>query len=222
MRSTVLGAGSWGTALASVLASKGYPVTLWGRDAPVLDAVMKDHENPHYLPGHQAAAVARGLPEPGPRARGGRAGGLRRPQLGDAPGRHRVEALPPRRDRGGLGGQGHRGGQPHVHGRGARGRAAGGHAPVPRLHRRPLLRPRGGAADAHRHHRGRALGPGDPVGAGRLPHPLVPPLHLERHPRQRAGRRGEERHRHRGRHVRRARVRRQRAGRPHHPRASPR
>ena len=51
MRSTVLGAGSWGTALASVLASKGYPVTLWGRDAPVLDAVVKDHENTHYLPG---------------------------------------------------------------------------------------------------------------------------------------------------------------------------
>ncbi len=51
MRSTVLGAGSWGTALASVLASKGFPVTLWGRDAPVLDAVLKDHENPHYLPG---------------------------------------------------------------------------------------------------------------------------------------------------------------------------
>ncbi len=51
MRSTVLGAGSWGTALASVLASKGYPVTLWGRDAPVLEAVIKDHENPHYLPG---------------------------------------------------------------------------------------------------------------------------------------------------------------------------
>ena len=48
MRSTVLGAGSWGTALASVLASKGYPVTLWGRDTPVLDAVVKDHENPRY------------------------------------------------------------------------------------------------------------------------------------------------------------------------------
>src|SRR5512137_2482956 len=51
MRSTVLGAGSWGTALASVLASKGFPVTLWGRDAAVLDAVARSHENPHYLPG---------------------------------------------------------------------------------------------------------------------------------------------------------------------------
>ena len=51
MRSTVLGAGSWGTALASVLASKGYPVTLWGRDPAVLESVAKRHENPRYLPG---------------------------------------------------------------------------------------------------------------------------------------------------------------------------
>jgi glycerol-3-phosphate dehydrogenase (NAD(P)+) len=51
MRSTVLGAGSWGTALASVLASKGYPVTLWGRDPAVLESVARKHENPRYLPG---------------------------------------------------------------------------------------------------------------------------------------------------------------------------
>ena len=50
MRSTVLGAGSWGTALASVLASKGFPVTLWGRDAAVLDSVARGREV-HYLPG---------------------------------------------------------------------------------------------------------------------------------------------------------------------------
>jgi glycerol-3-phosphate dehydrogenase (NAD(P)+) len=51
MRSTVLGAGSWGTALASVLAGKGYPVTLWGRDAAVAEAVSSRHENARYLPG---------------------------------------------------------------------------------------------------------------------------------------------------------------------------
>jgi glycerol-3-phosphate dehydrogenase (NAD(P)+) len=51
MRSTVLGAGSWGTALASVLASKGYPVVLWGRDAPVVDSITARHENTRYLPG---------------------------------------------------------------------------------------------------------------------------------------------------------------------------
>jgi glycerol-3-phosphate dehydrogenase (NAD(P)+) len=51
MRSAVLGAGSWGTALASVLAGKGYPTVLWGRDAAVVEAVTTRHENPRYLPG---------------------------------------------------------------------------------------------------------------------------------------------------------------------------
>ncbi len=51
MRATVLGAGSWGTALASVLGAKGIPATLWGRDPAVVGAITRDHENPRYLPG---------------------------------------------------------------------------------------------------------------------------------------------------------------------------
>jgi glycerol-3-phosphate dehydrogenase (NAD(P)+) len=51
MRSAVLGAGSWGTALASVLAGKGYPTSLWGRDPAVVEAVATRRENPRYLPG---------------------------------------------------------------------------------------------------------------------------------------------------------------------------
>ena len=51
MRSTVLGAGSWGTALGATLASKGYPVTLWDKDVPVLEAIARSHENERYLPG---------------------------------------------------------------------------------------------------------------------------------------------------------------------------
>jgi glycerol-3-phosphate dehydrogenase (NAD(P)+) len=51
MRSTVLGAGSWGTALASVLASKGYPVMLWDKDVAVLEDVARNHQNARYLPG---------------------------------------------------------------------------------------------------------------------------------------------------------------------------
>jgi len=51
MRSAVLGAGSWGTALASVLAGKGFPTALWGRDASVVEAVTTRRENPRYLPG---------------------------------------------------------------------------------------------------------------------------------------------------------------------------
>jgi glycerol-3-phosphate dehydrogenase (NAD(P)+) len=51
MRSTVLGAGSWGTALGAVLAAKGFPVTLWDKDVPVLETIAQKHENARYLPG---------------------------------------------------------------------------------------------------------------------------------------------------------------------------
>jgi glycerol-3-phosphate dehydrogenase (NAD(P)+) len=51
MRSTILGAGSWGTALGAVLAGKGYPVTLWDVDRATLDAIASTHENRRYLPG---------------------------------------------------------------------------------------------------------------------------------------------------------------------------
>lgn len=47
----VLGAGSWGTALATLLARNGHPTVLWGRDADVVRAIDHDHENPRYLPG---------------------------------------------------------------------------------------------------------------------------------------------------------------------------
>ncbi|HEX9291812.1 MAG TPA: NAD(P)H-dependent glycerol-3-phosphate dehydrogenase [Anaeromyxobacteraceae bacterium] len=57
MRSTVLGAGSWGTALGATLASKGYPVTVWDKDVPVLDAIAQKHENARYLPGVQLPAT---------------------------------------------------------------------------------------------------------------------------------------------------------------------
>ena len=46
----VLGAGSWGTALAALLARKGHAVTLWGRDAATIAAIDTRHENPRYLP----------------------------------------------------------------------------------------------------------------------------------------------------------------------------
>ena len=47
----VLGAGSWGTALAALLARHGYPTTLWGRDAERVRAIDATHENARYLPG---------------------------------------------------------------------------------------------------------------------------------------------------------------------------
>jgi glycerol-3-phosphate dehydrogenase (NAD(P)+) len=47
----VLGAGSWGTALASLLARHGYPTVLWGRDAAQVESIEHGHENRRYLPG---------------------------------------------------------------------------------------------------------------------------------------------------------------------------
>ncbi|HEX6939601.1 MAG TPA: NAD(P)H-dependent glycerol-3-phosphate dehydrogenase [Longimicrobiales bacterium] len=50
-RVAVLGAGSWGTTLANLLAKKGYPVTLWAYEPEVAAAISTSHENPAYLPG---------------------------------------------------------------------------------------------------------------------------------------------------------------------------
>jgi glycerol-3-phosphate dehydrogenase (NAD(P)+) len=51
MRAAVLGAGSWGTTFAKVLADAGGEVTLLGRRGELVDAVTQRHENPDYLPG---------------------------------------------------------------------------------------------------------------------------------------------------------------------------
>ena len=47
----VLGAGSWGTALAALIARHGHQTVLWGRDAATIEAIGARHENPRYLPG---------------------------------------------------------------------------------------------------------------------------------------------------------------------------
>jgi glycerol-3-phosphate dehydrogenase (NAD(P)+) len=47
----VLGAGSWGTALAALMARHGHSVVLWGRDAQAAAAIDQRQENPRYLPG---------------------------------------------------------------------------------------------------------------------------------------------------------------------------
>ncbi|MCS7310651.1 MAG: NAD(P)-dependent glycerol-3-phosphate dehydrogenase [Armatimonadetes bacterium] len=46
----VLGAGSWGTALALLLAKKGVQVALWARDPSLADAIRREGRNPRYLP----------------------------------------------------------------------------------------------------------------------------------------------------------------------------
>ena len=46
----VLGAGSWGTALAIQFARSGRPTRLWGRDARQLAAMKRERRNARYLP----------------------------------------------------------------------------------------------------------------------------------------------------------------------------
>ncbi|MEO1201730.1 MAG: NAD(P)H-dependent glycerol-3-phosphate dehydrogenase [Pseudomonadota bacterium] len=47
----VLGAGSWGTALALQFARRGHDVRLWGRDAAQIEAMRSARMNERYLPG---------------------------------------------------------------------------------------------------------------------------------------------------------------------------
>ena len=46
----VLGAGSWGTALAVHLGRQGHDVTLWARDARLADEIGGAAVNTRYLP----------------------------------------------------------------------------------------------------------------------------------------------------------------------------
>jgi len=51
----VVGAGSWGTAIADLLACKGYQVDLWVFEKEVQDQIEKFHENKLFLPDHMLA-----------------------------------------------------------------------------------------------------------------------------------------------------------------------
>ncbi|MBF6348949.1 MULTISPECIES: NAD(P)H-dependent glycerol-3-phosphate dehydrogenase [Nocardia] len=57
-RAAVMGAGSWGTTLAKVLADAGTEVTVWARRPEVAEALATDHRNPYYLPGVQLPPIA--------------------------------------------------------------------------------------------------------------------------------------------------------------------
>ncbi|SFC28402.1 glycerol-3-phosphate dehydrogenase (NAD(P)+) [Alkalibacterium subtropicum] len=49
-RLAVLGAGSWGSALANVLTENGHQVTIWTRDQEQQNEINTRHTNTHYLP----------------------------------------------------------------------------------------------------------------------------------------------------------------------------
>ncbi|MCA9756271.1 MAG: NAD(P)-dependent glycerol-3-phosphate dehydrogenase [Candidatus Eisenbacteria bacterium] len=62
----VYGAGSWGTTLALVLAGKGVPVLLWGRDEVQRGAMTRERENRKYLPGIPFPGFIHVVPEGAP------------------------------------------------------------------------------------------------------------------------------------------------------------
>lgn len=55
----VVGAGSWGTALACLLAQQGQPVRLWCHNPTVAEAIQSTNHNETYLPGIQLPSEIR-------------------------------------------------------------------------------------------------------------------------------------------------------------------
>ncbi len=47
----IIGAGAWGTALATVAARAGHRTVIWAREAEVAEAINSGHENTSFLPG---------------------------------------------------------------------------------------------------------------------------------------------------------------------------
>jgi glycerol-3-phosphate dehydrogenase (NAD(P)+) len=50
MRISVIGAGSWGTAVSWLLGGKGHDVRLWSREVEIAEGINAEHKNPVYLP----------------------------------------------------------------------------------------------------------------------------------------------------------------------------
>lgn len=59
MRVAVIGAGSWGTALALVLAEAGHGRMLWARTPGVARAINEEHRNPRYLSDYRLPSAIR-------------------------------------------------------------------------------------------------------------------------------------------------------------------
>ncbi|MCC6844795.1 MAG: NAD(P)-dependent glycerol-3-phosphate dehydrogenase [Bacteroidetes bacterium] len=51
MRLNIIGAGGWGTALATILSANGLEPTLWVRERETADTINNTHENSAFLPG---------------------------------------------------------------------------------------------------------------------------------------------------------------------------
>jgi glycerol-3-phosphate dehydrogenase (NAD(P)+) len=60
----VLGAGSWGTTLANLLAKKGQVVRLWAYEPEVVAAINREHRNTVFLPKVELAPELRAFADP--------------------------------------------------------------------------------------------------------------------------------------------------------------
>lgn len=61
MRTVVMGAGSWGTAVARVLADAGNDVKIWARRSELVEQINTHHENRDYLAGYPLPETIRGV-----------------------------------------------------------------------------------------------------------------------------------------------------------------
>ncbi|HWD83497.1 MAG TPA: NAD(P)H-dependent glycerol-3-phosphate dehydrogenase [Kribbella sp.] len=69
----VFGAGSWGTAFATVLANAGNQVSVWARRESLCAAINGEHENAEYLPGIQLSEAITATHDPAAAADGAEA-----------------------------------------------------------------------------------------------------------------------------------------------------
>ncbi len=60
----VMGAGSWGTTFAKILADAGNDVTIWARRDDVVDEINTQHRNGDYLPGIRLPKSLKAVSEP--------------------------------------------------------------------------------------------------------------------------------------------------------------
>jgi glycerol-3-phosphate dehydrogenase (NAD(P)+) len=66
----VLGAGSWGTTLADLLARRGHGVTIWAYEAEVVEQINRDRSNELFLPGCTLHGSLRAVTDPREAVRG--------------------------------------------------------------------------------------------------------------------------------------------------------
>jgi glycerol-3-phosphate dehydrogenase (NAD(P)+) len=62
-RISIIGSGSWGTALAVILADHGLPITLWSHNPAVAEDINSNRINSSYLPDVKIPATVRATPD---------------------------------------------------------------------------------------------------------------------------------------------------------------